>query len=589
MNLSPLEPPFLWPDFRRLAACPGPTPDFDTLLAESQLVLGVAHGLSAVGVSRLARILIKEPAANQSGNKEKTLDEIFDEVFEELFGKKVRLIVTLYPACPTNSAVLRALFQLQVRHAALEVRLVTCEPGSAPENTLACYESPDSTPIVLFGSSASLEDVSDDPTHLTLALSPEPILADAWQKWFDVKWLKAAPLTEARTNIPWLVLPEGTEEAARQWAAYEQSCREELEDEAQIKVAVDPGSGEVTATSSDGSPIKTISTENNLPKVSPVYLKLAHLLDLGHLVSVDKTTRLLPFEVSVKPKWFGLETLKQIGSVRRQVSYHISALTEDELKQLENRRKKTSELLELFSFSLADGQRWMPKAAEELFRQEHERINNEAKGVLSKLIVADLDKFIAGRRKAVSEDANRMYRDLFPDQNLSEVVLNEIMEALKKRFDEAQNKSFLPQLSFNRVSLPQTQDSAWKSQLGSALHLLLSIARYPRKACRNGAFFARGMTARPPDILKAMNLLDDPFIEVFDRFGAKERAESELEKIEEIEASNCTAEEKCQQLFELLGHQIVATANVATEEVKIPDPIENGSLRVVNLFDLEEE
>ncbi len=81
-------------------------------------------------------------------------------------------------------------------------------------------------------------------------------------------------------------------------------------------------------------------------------------------------------------------------------------------------------------------------------------------------------------------------------------------------------RSFLPQLSFSRVSLPQPQDSAWKSQLGSALHLLLSIVRYPRKACKNGSYFARGMTAKPPEILKAMNLLNDPFVEVFDRFEA---------------------------------------------------------------------
>ena len=32
-------------------------------------------------------------------------------------------------------------------------------------------------PTVLFGSSASLEDVSNAPTHLTLAFAPEPVLA----------------------------------------------------------------------------------------------------------------------------------------------------------------------------------------------------------------------------------------------------------------------------------------------------------------------------------------------------------------------------------------------------------------------------
>lgn len=226
------------------------------------------------------------------------------------------------------------------------------------------------------------------------------------------------------------------------------------------------------------------------------------------------------------------------------------------MKQLENRRKKTSELLELFSFSLADSQRWMPKAAEELFRQENSRVNTEAAGILSKLIAGDLNKFMEGRRKAVGEDANRMYRDLFPDKKLSDDALDEIMDALKKRFEGAQQRSFLPQLSFNRVSLPQPQDSAWKSLLGSALHLLLSIVRYPRKACKNGIYFARGMTAKPPDILKAMSLLNDPFVEIFDRYEARDRAEAELEEVDAIESSDLSADEKCQQLFKLLGHEI---------------------------------
>lgn len=579
MKSLPIETPFIWPDVRRLAGCSGPAPDFDALLAESDLVLGVVHGFTDVGVGRLKKTLAKEPTASHNGNGKPSSPST---------EKKVRLIVTVYATCPTTSDVLLALLQLQTSHASLEVRIVTCDLWSGPENTVACYKAVDSVPTVLFGSSASFEDVSDEPNHLTLAFSPEPILAAEWQKWFDVKWLKAARLTEQRANMPALVIPEGTLEAAQKWAAYEQLCVDEQDGEELVKVTVDPVTGEVTAIAADGTPVTTVSTDNKLPKFSPVYRKLAQLLDMGHLVSVDKTTRLLPFEVSVKPKWFGVETLKQIGSVKRQVSYHISALTEDELKQLENRRKKTSELLDLFSFSLADGQRWMPKTAEELFRQENSRINTEAKGILSKLIAGDLDKFIAGRRKAVSEDANRMYRDLFPDRNLSDDALNEIMTALKKRFEEAQQRSFLPQLSFNRVSLPQPQDSAWKSQLGSALHLLLSIVRYPRKACRNGTYFARGMTAKPQDILKAMNLLKDPFVEGFDRFEARDRAEAELEEVDSIEAADHTAEDKCQKLFELLGHKIAANADQATGDAEGHDSVKKPVNEESTLFDMED-
>jgi hypothetical protein len=539
------EIPFIWPDFRCVAGSSGSTPDTEGVLATSQLILGVVHGFSYMSVERLERALTRTTSANSDGNGKPASD-----------AAKVRLIVTLYPTCPTNSDVLLSLLELQEHYPALEVRLVTCDLWSDPQSTLACYKTVDTAPIVMFGSSANFEDPSDDNAHLTLVFSPEPLLAAEWQKWFDVKWLRAVRLTKERTGIPELVLPEGNAEAARKWQEFEHLCLDKAQEQEVIDIVVDPKTGEIVATTADGTPVPTVSADNKLPQVSPVYRELSQLIDMGHLVSVDKTTRLAPFEVSVKPKWFGLETQTQIGSVKRQVSYRISALTEDELKQLENRRKKTSELLDLFSFSLADSQRWMPKTAEELFRIENDRVNSEAKGILSKLIAGDLNKFMEGRRNTVCEDANRMYRDLFPDKKLSDDAIEEIMDALKKRFEGAQQRSFLPQLSFNRVSLPQPQDSAWKSQLGSAVHLLLSIVRYPRKACKNASYFARGMKAKPPEILKAMNILNDPFVEVFDRFEARERAETELGEVDAIESSDISAEEKCQKLFKLLGHDV---------------------------------
>src|SRR5690606_33240461 len=184
---------------------------------------------------------------------------------------------------------------------------------SGPENAMACYKTAGELPTILIGSAASLERPSDDFAHLTLAFTPDPILAAEWRKWFDVRWLRAARLTQQRATIPHLVLPKGTIEAAQQWAAYERLLIEEEREEA-VVVTVDPATGEVSAQSADGQAVSTISAENKLPKLSPVYKKLAQLFEKGHLVSVDKSTRLPPFEVPVKPKWFGLETLKQIGS-----------------------------------------------------------------------------------------------------------------------------------------------------------------------------------------------------------------------------------------------------------------------------------
>src|SRR5207247_6107205 len=102
MSAPPLETPFLAPDYRRLAGCLGPAPDLDTLLTESRLVSGVVHGITEAGVRRLEQILAQEPST----------------------GNNVRLIVNLYPTCPTTSRVLLSLFQLQTDHPSLEVRIV---------------------------------------------------------------------------------------------------------------------------------------------------------------------------------------------------------------------------------------------------------------------------------------------------------------------------------------------------------------------------------------------------------------------------------------------------------------------------------
>lgn len=78
-----------------------------------------------------------------------------------------------------------------------------------------------------------------------------------------------------------------------------------------------------------------------------------------------------------------------------------------------------------------------------------------------------------------------------------------------------------------------------------------------------------------------MDVLNDPFVKAFDRFEAQERAEKELEEADSIEAADHTADEKCQKLFELLGHTIAANADQATGEAEgndfVKKPAKEGS------------
>ena len=101
------ELPFVWPDSRRLAGCIDHSPDFDSLFGQSQIVLGVVHSITQATVSRLHTLLTPKPVTSANGN---------GDFPAESAKKKVRLIVTVYPTCPTRREVLIDLVGLQQSH-----------------------------------------------------------------------------------------------------------------------------------------------------------------------------------------------------------------------------------------------------------------------------------------------------------------------------------------------------------------------------------------------------------------------------------------------------------------------------------------
>src|SRR4051812_31460645 len=109
-----LESTFLWPDTRFLAGHSAPAPDFLSILKASEMVLGVVHGLTDQGVRRLAEGLRTD--AVPAGNGHPPIPK----------PKHVRLIVTLYPACPTSGDVLKLLLSLQQATPNLTVKVTTC-------------------------------------------------------------------------------------------------------------------------------------------------------------------------------------------------------------------------------------------------------------------------------------------------------------------------------------------------------------------------------------------------------------------------------------------------------------------------------
>jgi hypothetical protein len=91
-------------------------------------------------------------------------------------------------------------------------------------------------------------------------------------------------------------------EASRQWDAFRTRCLDQgTVEQAQVRVEVDPESGEVVLIDEHGEPVASPTEEIGVPKLDHLAEGVARVFDLGALVSIDKLSRIPPLEAPVKP------------------------------------------------------------------------------------------------------------------------------------------------------------------------------------------------------------------------------------------------------------------------------------------------
>ena len=234
--------------------------------------------------------------------------------------------------------------------------------------------------ILTIGASPNFGLTPPTPARVNLTFVPDARLRESWCNWFNYLWAISIPLTAATVEIPRLVPAEGSLEAARLWSNYVQSCRQTVEMTGLVAdgmVSIDPETGEVVAHSPAGEAVASPSESVGIARLSPTAEKIVTLFEMGSVVTIDKTTRTRPLDAPMKAQWFGIEKQRQIGVVTRKVEYRISLLDDALKKEIEKSRTGIRGLLDSFSYPLADGVRWMPKAARDLFEQEMTRINTD--------------------------------------------------------------------------------------------------------------------------------------------------------------------------------------------------------------------
>lgn len=340
--------PFVWPEPRVSAGVGCYTSDlpFESAVRSAETVFGIVSAIDSRAINWMEGFL-----ADQEGSK-------------------LRLVVSIHPTCRTTEADLQELLRLVERHGERAGFKVFPERSLEDRSSnLCCLQGADGSLAVSTGPTENLGYAPASASHANVAMQVTAGAFEACRKWFDYLWAMAGPLRpEVAATMPRLVLPEGDLEASRLWDEFRKQCLNQSATEQEpVRVEVDPESGEVVLIDEHGEPIDSPTEEIGVPKLDHLAECVARVFDLGALVSIDKLSRIPPLEAPVKPEWFGVDSFRQTGMVRAQTSIKVAPFDETALKKIDRLRRVSGELLPRYSFSLADGVRWIPRAAISLF------------------------------------------------------------------------------------------------------------------------------------------------------------------------------------------------------------------------------
>ena len=342
---------------------------------------------------------------------------------------QLRVVFSIHPTCRTTEADLQEVMRLVDRHGARAAfRLYPEKFLTDRSSNLLCLCGVDGSLAILTGPTENLGYARLAASHANVAMQVNAGVFEAYRQWFDYLWGIAGPLRpEIAASMPRLVLPEGDAEASRTWDAFRSRCLDHgAQEQTSIRVEVNPESGEVVLVNEQGEQLASPTEEIGVPKLDAFAEGVTRVFDLGALVSIDKLSRIPPLEAPVKPEWFGVDSFRKTGMVSAQTSIKVAPFDAPTLKKIDRLRRVSGDLLPRYSFSLADGVRWIPRLAIPLFEAALTAANEDAKKLLGATVGPSVKDFLDSQRDRIRADAQRMYEAYHPGGRIPENAVDKI-------------------------------------------------------------------------------------------------------------------------------------------------------------------
>lgn len=530
-----VSPPFIWPEARVLAgrADYAERPPGRELFLRAGLISGLLVGVDDQGIKWL------------------------DELLGTPGPGRICLVLVLFPAGPTRAAHLQAIHMLGASCAEggkqLDIRLLPLEEYyerdfkrmNLPPTVIQAHDQTTGRTVMTIGSVGDAGHDRFGVGSLNFVFEPDDALRDAWRRWFQDCLDAAAPLTNETLPIPHLVPARGDSRAGQLWQDYLSACGASRP-EPQPAPPVPSQTGETPPTPGSGT---AEPWDGGITALDPLAQLLQKAYGAGCLVTVDESTRAKPLSIPVKAALMGEEAGRRVGQLKQKQTFTLTVLDEEDARQLEKCRV-VADLLDLLTYPLGKGVRWLPERAKALFEKELEARKKKGLESLEKTMGGNVGKFVQGRRGKIQNDVNRMSQRLGRGDSVPLPKLEEILADVECRLAAALKNGLTPRLAYNRIAAPDLTRTAPDQNWAQPLQLLLRSARLFRERVvgKTSKRHCSPETFNEVDVWNAMNVFNDAFVK---KPGVRQ-AHIELADLEEIEANQEAQRAKCAAVHQII-------------------------------------
>ena len=180
-------------------------------------------------------------------------------------------------------------------------------------------------------------------------------------------------------------------------------------------------------------------------EISDILIALNGAVHRGTFITNQNTNKTKPFNIPIKTSVLGNNSSQTIGGVTKKTSFTLNIFDAQTAGALEQCRQN-QDIIRNYSFTLANGDVWIPQAAVALLNHELQFRNNRGVQLLQQAVNQNLDQFLQIKASEIQTDLQQL------NPVTATAQIQEILQTVKDRLLPGLNGELTAQVSFETTS-----------------------------------------------------------------------------------------------------------------------------------------